>query len=255
VRWRRNGALVAPERFLPAVESSALMSRLTDRVLELALDQLTCWRQAGIVTRLSVNLSATDLADPRLPERIAVKLEQHAVTEEGLTLEVTETAILEDAERAAVVLARLDQMGIDIAVDDFGTGHASISRLHRLPVSEVKIDRSFVSDTRQRSRTYLAAMVGFGRSLGLRIVAEGVEDADTLAFLSTLGCDLAQGYFIARPLESAAMTRWLTAALQRDSITPAPTDRPTPQSDRPQPDQATAPLSNALQMATGRTDG
>jgi EAL domain-containing protein (putative c-di-GMP-specific phosphodiesterase class I) len=109
-----------------------------------------------------------------------------------------------------MVLTTLDQMGIDIAIDDFGTGHASIARLHLLPVSEVKIDRSFVSDTKQRSRTYLAAILAFGHSLELRVVAEGVEDADTLATLTTLNCDLAQGYFISRPLEPAAMTLWLT---------------------------------------------
>jgi EAL domain-containing protein (putative c-di-GMP-specific phosphodiesterase class I) len=101
-------------------------------------------------------------------------------------------------------------MGIDIALDDFGTGHSSISRLHEMPVfSEVKIDRSFVGDTGRRSRAYLTAMVSFVRSLGLRVVAEGVEDAETLTVLTTLNCDLAQGYLVSRPLEPAAMTRWL----------------------------------------------
>jgi EAL domain-containing protein (putative c-di-GMP-specific phosphodiesterase class I) len=209
VRWRRHGKLVAPDRFLPAVETSALMTRLTDRVLDLALAQLADWRRAGIATRMSVNLSPTDLADKAMPQRIAAKLEQHGVMGQSLTIEVTETAILEDTAQARLVLTALDHMGIDIAVDDFGTGHASISRLHGLPVSEVKIDRSFVSDTQQHSRTYLAAMVAFGRNLGLRVVAEGVEDANTLALLTTLHCDLAQGYLISRPLGPAAMTDWL----------------------------------------------
>jgi len=213
VRWRRNGELVAPDQFLPAVESSALMRRLTDRVLDLALAQLAEWRRSGIAVRVSVNLSATDLADKLLPQRIATKLEVHRVAGEHLTVEVTETAVFEDAEQANRVLTALDELGIDIALDDFGTGHGSISRLHALGVfSEVKIDRSFVSDTRQRSRTYLMAMVGFGLSLGLRVVAEGVEDAETLAILTALNCDLAQGYLIARPLEPQAMTAWLTTA-------------------------------------------
>jgi EAL domain-containing protein (putative c-di-GMP-specific phosphodiesterase class I) len=212
VRWRRNGELVGPDRFLPAVESSVLMTRLTDRVLDLALAQLSRWRRAGLVTRVSVNLSTTDLADDSLPQRIAAKLERHDVMGQNLTVEVTETAILEDTDQARLVLTAIDHMGIDIAVDDFGTGHASISRLHRLPVTEVKIDRSFVSDTQQRSRTYLAAIVAFGRSLGLRVVAEGVEDDDTLAILTTLDCELAQGYLISRPLEPVAMTDWLTDA-------------------------------------------
>jgi EAL domain-containing protein (putative c-di-GMP-specific phosphodiesterase class I) len=212
VRWRRHGELVGPDRFLPAVEASALMKRLTDRVLDLALAQLADWRRAGIATRMSVNLSPTDLADKAMPQRIAAKLEQHGVMGRSLTIEVTETAILEDTAQARLVLTALDHMGIDIAVDDFGTGHASISRLHALPVSEIKIDRSFVSDTQEHSRTYLAAMVAFGRSLGLRVVAEGVEDADTLAILTTLHCDVAQGYLISRPLEAAAMTDWFATA-------------------------------------------
>jgi EAL domain-containing protein (putative c-di-GMP-specific phosphodiesterase class I) len=211
VRWRRDGELIGPDRFLPAVESSPLMCRLTDRVLDLALVQLARWRTSGVAIRVSVNLSATDLADETLPHRIAAKLDLYGVTGEDLTLEVTETAILDDTEQARRVLTALNEMGIDIAVDDFGTGHASISRLHGLPVSEVKIDRSFVSDTQQRARTYLMAMVSFGLSLGLRVVAEGVEDAETLAFLAALHCDLAQGYLISRPLEPAAMTLWLTA--------------------------------------------
>jgi EAL domain-containing protein (putative c-di-GMP-specific phosphodiesterase class I) len=211
VRWRRNGELVAPDQFLAAVESSALMRRLTDRVLDLALAQLAEWRRTGIAVRVSVNLSATDLADKLLPQRIATKLEVHRVAGEHLTVEVTETAVFEDAEQANLVLTALDELGIDIALDDFGTGHGSISRLHALGVfSEVKIDRSFVSDTRHRSRTYLMAMVGFGLSLGLRVVAEGVEDAETLAILTALNCDLAQGYLISRPLEPEAMTAWLT---------------------------------------------
>jgi EAL domain-containing protein (putative c-di-GMP-specific phosphodiesterase class I) len=212
VRWRCEGELVCPDQFLPAVESCSLMPRLTDRVLDLALAQLAEWRRAGIVVRVSVNLSPTDLADDALPQRIAAKLAAHQVMGTSLTLEVTETAILEDVEQASRVLTALDQMGIDIAVDDFGTGHASIARLHALPVSEVKVDRSFVSDTREHSRTYLTAVVSFGRSLGLRVVAEGVEDAETLTLLATLGCDLAQGYLISRPIAAAAMTAWLTTA-------------------------------------------
>jgi EAL domain-containing protein (putative c-di-GMP-specific phosphodiesterase class I) len=210
VRWRQGGELVGPDRFLAAIESSPLMARMTDRVLDLALAQHARWRSAGIVMRLAVNVSSADLSDKTLPQRIAHKLDHHGVMGQSLTIEVTETALLSDPEQARMVLTTLDQMGIDIAIDDFGTGHASIARLHLLPVSEVKIDRSFVSDTKQRSRTYLAAILAFGHSLELRVVAEGVEDADTLATLTTLNCDLAQGYFISRPLEPAAMTLWLT---------------------------------------------
>jgi EAL domain-containing protein (putative c-di-GMP-specific phosphodiesterase class I) len=227
VRWRRNGELIGPDRFLPAVESSPLMARLTDRVLDLALAQLARWRREGIAIRLSVNLSASDLADKTLPQRIGAQLAIHGVMGQSLTLEVTETAILEDAEQARLVLTVLDQMGIDIAVDDFGTGHASISRVQGLPVTEIKIDRSFVSDNETHSYDYLAAMVSFGHSLGLRVVAEGVEDAETLAILTTLKCDLAQGYHISRPLEADAMTLWLTTADPIASSPRAPDDGPS----------------------------
>jgi EAL domain-containing protein (putative c-di-GMP-specific phosphodiesterase class I) len=223
VRWRRNGELVGPDLFLGAVESSALMARLTDRVLDLALAQHARWRNAGIVIRIAVNLSSTDLADKTLPQRIAVKLDQYGVMGQSVTIEVTETAVLSEPEQARAVLTTLHQMGIEIAIDDFGTGHASIARLHRLPVSEVKIDRSFVSDTQLHSRTYVAAMIAFGHNIGLRVVAEGVEDAETLAILTTLKCDLAQGYFISRPLEPAAMTLWLAGGWP--ATTQAITDR------------------------------
>ncbi len=199
------------------------MARLTDRVLDLALAQHARWRNAGLVIRIAVNLSSTDLADKTLPQRIAVKLEQYSVMGQSLTIEVTETAVLSEPEQARAVLTILHQMGIEISIEDFGTGHASISRLHRLPVSEVKIDRSFVSDPQQHSRTYLAAMVAFGHNIGLRVVAEGVEDAETLAVLTTLKSDLAQGYFISHPLEPAAMTLWLTAS-RPATLTQPPTD-------------------------------
>jgi EAL domain-containing protein (putative c-di-GMP-specific phosphodiesterase class I) len=219
VRWRRSDRLVEPDRFIAAVEGSALMPRLTDRVLNLAFAQIGIWQRANIAVRVSVNLSSTDLADRSLPHRIAAILDRYGITGESLTLEVTETAILDDLDRAAEVLSVIDQMGIDIALDDFGTGHSSIARLHGLSVfSEVKIDRSFVSDTQERSRTYLKAIVAFGQSLGLRIVAEGVEDEETLVNLADLGCDLAQGYLISPPLEPAAMTHWL---LTHPNRTPA----------------------------------
>jgi EAL domain-containing protein (putative c-di-GMP-specific phosphodiesterase class I) len=210
VRWRRSGQLVGPDQFMASVEGSALMPRLTDRVLNLACAQIAVWQRLSLVVRVSVNLSSTDLADRALPHRIAAILDRYGITGEGLTLEVTETAIVEDLERADEVLSVIDQMGIDIALDDFGTGHSSIARLHGLSVfSELKIDRSFVSDTQQRSRTYLKAILAFGQSLGLRIVAEGVVDEETLVYLADLDCDLAQGYLISRPLEPAAMTHWL----------------------------------------------
>jgi EAL domain-containing protein (putative c-di-GMP-specific phosphodiesterase class I) len=212
VRWRRDGRVEPPDSFLPIVEDSSLMAPMTDRIVDLALAQLAAWNRAGHTVRMSVNLSARDLADETLPARIAAALARHEVVGAKVTTEVTETAILEDPARARRILDEITALGVEIAVDDFGTGHASISRLHQLPVTEVKVDRSFVSNPDQRSRAYLEAIAGFGRKLGLRVVAEGVEDAETLAFLVACGCDLAQGYHISRPLDSEQMNDWLARA-------------------------------------------
>jgi EAL domain-containing protein (putative c-di-GMP-specific phosphodiesterase class I) len=209
VRWRRSGMLAAPDTFLPLAEGTPVMGMLTDRVLDLALEQLAVWRREGRSLRMSVNLSAGDLSDHGLAERVSAALQRHAVGGSELTLEVTETAILEDTVLARRTLEAIRSRGVEIAVDDFGTGHASIARLHDLPISEMKIDRSFVGRPDEHSRAYLAAMIRFGQQLSLRVVVEGVEDAETLAWIEEVGCDLGQGYVISRPLAAAAMTAWL----------------------------------------------
>lgn len=210
VRWRRDGKLRAPDTFIPFIEVTPLIGDLTGRVVELALGQLAAWRSTGDAPRMSVNLSARDLSDRGLSARISAAIVRHGVPANQLTFEVTETAILEDRACAQHVLESLSQLGVDIAVDDFGTGHASISRLHDFPIREVKIDRSFVGLANEQERSYLTAIVQFGQALGLRIVAEGVEDAETLVYLRKLGCDLVQGYHIAKPLPADAIPRWRT---------------------------------------------
>jgi EAL domain-containing protein (putative c-di-GMP-specific phosphodiesterase class I) len=209
VRWRRGAELVAPDAFLPVIECSALMTKLSDRVVELAVEQLAIWRAAGHALRVSVNLSARDLDDEALAERISAALARHGVPPSQLTLEVTETAISPDVVRAKRVMDAVQALGVEISVDDFGTGHASISRLYRLSITEVKIDQSFVARTDERTRRYLTAMVRFAQSLGLRVVAEGVEDEPTLAYLRELGCELAQGYHIAKPMPADQVLGWL----------------------------------------------
>jgi EAL domain-containing protein (putative c-di-GMP-specific phosphodiesterase class I) len=208
VRWRHHGQLQSPATFLPIVEGTALMSALTDRVLELSLDQLAAWRAEGVRLRMSINLSPENLSCEGLPEQIGAALAEREIPGDQLTVEVTETAILADPERARAVLGAIRDLGVDVAVDDFGTGHASISRLHRLPISEVKIDRSFVNLVDERNRAYLTAIVRFAQALGLRIVAEGVEDAATLVYLRRLGCDLVQGHQISRPMPAHEVPLW-----------------------------------------------
>jgi EAL domain-containing protein (putative c-di-GMP-specific phosphodiesterase class I) len=210
VRWRRDGKLRTPDTFLPVVEASTLMTDLSDRVIELACSQLATWRTAGYTPRVSINLSARDLEDDTLASRLESALSSHQLPSDQLTVEVTETAILNDADCAQRVLNEIAELGVQIAVDDFGTGHASISRLHQFPIDEVKIDRSFVTPTDPRTRSYLKAIIRFTQSLGLRVVAEGIEEAWTLTFLRDLECDVAQGYHIGRPLPAAQIQDWLS---------------------------------------------
>ncbi|MCW2966903.1 MAG: diguanylate cyclase protein [Solirubrobacteraceae bacterium] len=208
VRWRRDGSLLAPDTFLPVIENSPLMGRLTDRVLALALAEAGRCDDEGHSLRMSINCSARDLNDPDLALRIEEALERAALTGDRLTLEVTETALADDPEGARLVLDAIAGLGVEIAIDDFGTGHASISRLRDLPVSEVKIDRSFMGSD-DSSRAYVEAITSFGRALGMRVVGEGVEDQETMNLLALSGCDLAQGYFVSRPMSGAELRIWL----------------------------------------------
>lgn len=210
IRWRRNGALLAPGAFLPAVETSPLMPQLTEHVLDLALRELDLLAPPEHELRLSVNVSARDLDDGGLPERVSMALRRHGVAPGRLTLEVTETAVMANEERAIEVLNALAGLGVELSVDDFGTGHSSLSRLQRLPLDELKIDRSFVSAEESRSPLFVGAIVGLARELGLRVVAEGVDEAATLGVLAEMGCDLAQGYHLSAPLDAEGIRDWLT---------------------------------------------
>jgi EAL domain-containing protein (putative c-di-GMP-specific phosphodiesterase class I) len=215
VRMREGDQLRSPGSFLPHVEGSSLDDPLADRVVDIALAQLVAWRALGYDLRMSINLTSHNLAQRDLPSRIRAAFERHGCDPANVTFEVTETGVLHELGASREVVAELVALGAEISVDDFGTGHSSISRLHRLPVSEVKIDRSFVMPSDARSRAYVASIVGFARGLGLRIVAEGVEDAEALRFLDELGCDLAQGFHIRRPGSAAEIGDWLSAAETR----------------------------------------
>ena len=223
VRWRRDGKLHTPDTFLPVVEGTALMTDLSDRVIELATAQLAAWRRGGHRPRVSINLSAQDLEDDTLAERIKAALTRHQLPSDQLTIEVTETAILNDTECAQHLLTEISALGVQIAVDDFGTGHSSISRLHQFPIDEVKIDRSFVTPTDAQTRTYLKAIIRFTQALGLRVVAEGIEEEETLTFLRDLACDIAQGYHIGRPLPAGQIQDWLSHNTPLNATTPNPT--------------------------------
>ncbi len=212
VRWPHpERGLIPPDAFIPLAEQTGLIAPLTDWALGEAIRQCSAWRRAGLLLTVSVNLSVWNLHDVGLPDRIAALLRTHAVPPASLRLEVTETALMADPERALAVLTRLAALGLGVAVDDFGAGYSSLAYLKTLPVDELKIDKGFVHElaTDATDTAIVAATVGLGHALGLRVVAEGIEDRASWDQLAGMGCDVAQGYYLSRPQPADALARWL----------------------------------------------
>ena len=222
VRWHHpERGLVPPAEFIPLAEQTGLITGIGEWVLDSALAQAAQWREArydGGPLSVWVNLSARQLGDPGLVGMVAGLLRRHGVQPSALGLEITETALLEDAEGAVTALAGLRELGVRLAVDDFGTGYSSLSYLKRLPVDAVKIDRSFVDGLAVDGddSAIVAAVAGMARALRLTTIAEGVESLDQLQALRRLGCDLAQGFFFTTPQPPAHISR----LLESDRITP-----------------------------------
>ena len=211
VRWQHpERGMVYPDDFIPLAEHTGLIGPLTHRVLDIALAQARIWSDAGRQLTVSVNLSARNLLDEGLPDQVAHLLAAHGVAPELLELEVTETAIITDPVRAQQVLEKLAALGTRISIDDFGVGYTSLAQLKYLSVSEIKIDRSFVSTmTEDPSNAMIVrTIVDLGHDFGLMVVAEGVENERTLAALADIGCDIAQGYYLTRPIPAAAFDTW-----------------------------------------------
>ncbi|MGH3931066.1 MAG: putative bifunctional diguanylate cyclase/phosphodiesterase [Pseudonocardiaceae bacterium] len=214
VRWHHpEFGMLDPEEFVAIVEATGLIDALTGFVLDRSLQQCRTWLDRGLSLTVSVNLSVRNLADAEFSNRVAEALTRHGVPSALLGFELTESAVMSDPERALPVLRRLHGMGIRIAVDDFGTGYSSLAYLRRLPVDEVKIDKSFVlglaSDLGDLA--VVRAIVDLGHSLGLTVIAEGVEEDGTRDQLVEMGCDIAQGYLISRPLGAERFDAWLQA--------------------------------------------
>ena len=212
IRWTHPlWGQVPPDEFIPLAEHTGLIRPLTRFVVETAVRQCVAWQEAGTPVLMAVNVSMRNLLEPELADTVARLLVQAGLPAALLKLEVTESAIVAEPERAVQALERLVQLGLSVSVDDFGTGYSSLTRLRSLPVQEVKIDRSFVRHLaeRQDDLAIVRAVIGLGHDLGLRVVAEGVEDERSWRVLEELGCDLVQGFFLARPMPAAAMTTWL----------------------------------------------
>jgi diguanylate cyclase (GGDEF)-like protein len=212
VRWDHpTRGLLFPDAFLALVEGAGLMRAMTRLVLEMALDQAADWHGQGKHLTIAVNLSASSLVDADLPEEIFAMLTTRGVPPRALQLEITEEFLMADRDRARSILTRLRSGGVQISVDDFGTGYSSLSYLRELPIDELKLDRSFVLPMADdaRAAALVASTIALAHSLGLRMVAEGVETQVAYTELRRLGCDQAQGYFMSRPVPAAELEHWL----------------------------------------------
>ncbi|MFN0029968.1 MAG: putative bifunctional diguanylate cyclase/phosphodiesterase [Acidimicrobiales bacterium] len=213
-RWcGPDGQMVHPDEFIPLAERSGQLMALTTLVLDRALAQLALWRAEGFAVSVAVNVSPSSLLEGGFVAQVADNLHRHGVPGRALMIELTETAVMKDPERSLRVLAELRRIGVNLSIDDFGTGYSSLSYLRRFPVSELKIDRSFVTTLSSTGAddAIVQAAVQLGQSLGLQVVAEGVEDQAALDRLRDLGCDQVQGFLLSPPLAAPDATQWLRA--------------------------------------------
>jgi diguanylate cyclase (GGDEF)-like protein len=213
VRWHHpERGLISPDKFIPFAEQTGYVKFITRWVIQRALRQCAEWNGHGSPLTVSVNLSARDLADPELPQLLAAWLKDHKWWPEWIWLEITESAVMEDSARAVETLERLHGLGIRLSIDDFGTGYSSFAYLKKLPVSELKIDQSFVRGMAGNPDDVIIvrSIIDLAHNMGLKVTAEGVEDEASWNLLKSLGCDLAQGYLVARPLPLEQFENWLS---------------------------------------------
>lgn len=212
LRWHHpTRGTIAPDQFVGLAERTGLIRHMTHWVIDQALRQCRAWLDSGYAIAVAVNASMHDVHDAHLPEEVAAALDKWHVPANYLRIEVTEGTLMADAERTLDVLGRLRSLGVDVAVDDFGTGYSSLTYLSQLPVNELKIDRSFVADMRSGgpNASIVRSTITLGHDLGLRVVAEGVEDEATWRLLRKYGCDAVQGFWLSHPIESTALIDWL----------------------------------------------
>ena len=210
VRWAHPTlGLLSPDQFVPLAEATGMIRQLTSWVLGTALSQAAAWRAGGRSLRMAVNISARDLADATLPDRVTSALARSGIPADQLTLELTESAIMADEARGTEVLSQLRELGVRISLDDFGTGYSSLAYLEQLPLDEVKIDRSFLGDGDGAESFIVRSMAKMSHHLGLQIVMEGVEKWTSYDSVARIGCDELQGFALSPPLEALQLEDWL----------------------------------------------
>jgi diguanylate cyclase (GGDEF)-like protein len=213
VRWiHPDLGFLGPDDFIPPAEQSGTIVVLTRHVITEAVRQCRIWEGSGNVLQVSVNLSARDLLDEYLPYHVMQTLKEHDLPASRLTLEVTENSIMEDLLRAISVLECLRDIGVQLSMDDFGTGHSSLAQLTNIPLHELKIDKSFIMTLTEdeHNDAIVRTTIELAHSMQLRVVAEGVENEETMRRISALGCEQAQGYFLSKPLPAADFVTWMS---------------------------------------------
>jgi diguanylate cyclase (GGDEF)-like protein len=212
LRWKASGSADAPPATLIAMaERAGFISPLTFAVINTVLRQAAIFHRNGVDVNLSVNLPTRMLSDMEMPDMVQQALDTWDVPADRLTLEITETVMIDDVDRSLQLLARLRQMGVRLSMDDFGTGYSSLAYLQRLPLHELKIDKTFVANmlTSRGDRQIVQSVIDLSHNFSLQAVAEGVEDRPTFDALKSMGCDVAQGYLFSRALPFAEFTRWI----------------------------------------------
>jgi EAL domain-containing protein (putative c-di-GMP-specific phosphodiesterase class I) len=227
VRWQHpEHGIILPDQFIPFAERTGLIIPLTLWVLQHALEQCRAWNEIDIDLSIAVNLSMWNLEAQELPEQIEALLRDSGVSPKNLELEITESSIMNDPQRVIRTLNKIRDLGVSFAIDDFGTGYSSFAYLTKLPVSCIKIDKSFVQniETVRDSSVVVKSVIDLGHNLGLKVVAEGVENAQTMELLRSFQCDEAQGYYLSRPVTADMATKFLlefqTAATDQQTMIP-----------------------------------
>ena len=218
VRWRHPDlGPLSPDEFIPLAETSGDITLLTQWVIDRAVDQIAAWLRGGLAVHVSVNISAFDLLEPQFAEKVAATLQRHGVAPAYLCLELTESSIMRETQQSLAVLQQLRGMGLRLSVDDFGTGYSSLSQLRKLPVDEIKIDKSFVLklDESSEDAVIVRSTIELGHNMGLAVVAEGVENDASRELLRRFGCDIVQGYLLSKPIPADDFARWVHAYMEQ----------------------------------------
>ena len=211
VRWQHpDRGLIYPDDFIPLAEESGVIDELTSWVIEHALQQSMCCQQSAMTPRVSVNISARNITSLILPDQLTGMLMNNRLDSSVLALEITESSLMDELVTSLDILTRLRMKGFDLSIDDFGTGHSSLTHLHRVPFTELKIDKSFVTNMNRddEAAAIVKTCIMLGHELKMKVVAEGVESEEVYKMLVELGCDIAQGFYIAHPMPSDELVPW-----------------------------------------------